>query len=105
MVDVQAVNQKLVRRSEDMLLRLTSCGRHEVRQALGRAHGDVKLAVLLLRGCDIERESCSFAPTAGFATRCPCWNDTEPTRLDIRLAAPERNPRTEPPSPVPPVCA
>jgi N-acetylmuramic acid 6-phosphate etherase len=55
MVDVRAVNQKLVRRSEDMLLRLTSCSRDEVRLALGRAHGDVKLAVLLLRGCDIER--------------------------------------------------
>lgn len=55
MVDVQAVNQKLVRRSEDMLLRLTSRSREEVRQALGRANGDVKLAVLLLRGCDIER--------------------------------------------------
>jgi N-acetylmuramic acid 6-phosphate etherase len=53
MIDVQAVNQKLVRRSEDMLLRLTSRSRDEVRQALGRAHGDVKLAVLLLRGCDI----------------------------------------------------
>jgi N-acetylmuramic acid 6-phosphate etherase len=55
MVEVQAVNQKLVRRSEDMLLRLTSRSRDEVRQALGHAHGDVKLAVLLLRGCDIER--------------------------------------------------
>jgi N-acetylmuramic acid 6-phosphate etherase len=53
MIDVQAVNQKLVRRSEDMLLRLTSRSRDEVRQALGRAHGDVKLALLLLRGCDI----------------------------------------------------
>src|SRR5215472_3654672 len=47
MVDVQAVNQKLVRRCEDMLLRLTSRNRDEVRHALGRAHGDVKLAVLL----------------------------------------------------------
>jgi N-acetylmuramic acid 6-phosphate etherase len=55
MVDVQASNRKLVRRSEDMLLRLTSRGRDEVRQALGRAQGDVKLAVLLLRGCDIGR--------------------------------------------------
>jgi N-acetylmuramic acid 6-phosphate etherase len=55
MVDVQAVNQKLVRRSEDMLVRLTGCTREAARAALQRAHGSVKLAVLLLHGCDPER--------------------------------------------------
>jgi N-acetylmuramic acid 6-phosphate etherase len=55
MVDVQAVNQKLVRRSEDMLLRLTSRSREDVRQALHRASGNVKVAMLLLRGCDVEK--------------------------------------------------
>jgi|SRR5262245_3778487 len=54
MVDVQAVNQKLVRRSEDMLIRLTNCGRDDARNALERARGSVKLAVLLLRGCDLD---------------------------------------------------
>jgi N-acetylmuramic acid 6-phosphate etherase len=54
MVDVQAVNEKLVRRSEDMLVRLTGCGRAEARDALQRARGSVKLAVMLLRGCDPE---------------------------------------------------
>jgi N-acetylmuramic acid 6-phosphate etherase len=54
MVDVQAVNQKLVRRSEDMLIRLTSCSRNAARDALKRAHGSVKLAVLLLHGCSSD---------------------------------------------------
>jgi N-acetylmuramic acid 6-phosphate etherase len=54
MVDVQAVNQKLVRRSEDMLIRLTGCGRDAACDALERARGSVKLAVLLLHGCDLD---------------------------------------------------
>ena len=52
MVDVQAVNKKLVRRSETMLQRLTGRGREDVRAALRQAGGSVKLAVLLLQGCD-----------------------------------------------------
>jgi N-acetylmuramic acid 6-phosphate etherase len=55
MVDVQAVNQKLVRRSEDMLIRLTGCTRDAACDALERARGSVKLAVLLLHGCDFDR--------------------------------------------------
>jgi N-acetylmuramic acid 6-phosphate etherase len=54
MVDVQAVNQKLVRRSEGMLMRLTGCGRESARDALRRAHGSVKLAVMLLHGCNVD---------------------------------------------------
>ncbi len=53
MVDVQVVNQKLVRRSEDMLMQLTGRHRDEVRGALHRAEGSVKLAVMLLNGCDV----------------------------------------------------
>lgn len=55
MVDVQAVNEKLVRRSEDMLVRLTGCTRPAAREALAKARGSVKLAVMLLNGCDLER--------------------------------------------------
>jgi N-acetylmuramic acid 6-phosphate etherase len=54
MVDVQATNEKLVRRSEDMLVRLTNRSRDEARDALRRAHGSVKLAVMLLNGCNLE---------------------------------------------------
>ena len=50
MVDVQAINAKLVRRSESILQRLTGRTSEEVADALGRAKGSVKLAVLLLNG-------------------------------------------------------
>jgi N-acetylmuramic acid 6-phosphate etherase len=54
MVDVQATNRKLVQRSEDMLVRLTSCSQEAAREALRRANGSVKLAVLLLNGCSVD---------------------------------------------------
>jgi N-acetylmuramic acid 6-phosphate etherase len=54
MVDLQAVNQKLVRRSEAILTRLTGRSGEEARAALRRAEGNVKLAVLLLHGCDVK---------------------------------------------------
>jgi N-acetylmuramic acid 6-phosphate etherase len=55
MVDMQAVNRKLLGRSENMLRRITRCDREQAREALGTADGSVKLAVLLLNGCDIDR--------------------------------------------------
>jgi N-acetylmuramic acid 6-phosphate etherase len=57
MVDVQAVNQKLVRRSETMLQRLTGCNRDKVQGALREADGSVKLAVMLLQGCNRQEAS------------------------------------------------
>ena len=54
MVDLQAVNQKLVRRSETILTRLTGCSGEQACEALRRANGNVKLAVLLLHGCDLN---------------------------------------------------
>jgi N-acetylmuramic acid 6-phosphate etherase len=52
MVDLQAVNEKLVRRSEAILVRLTGRSSADAREALRRADGSVKLAVLLLHGCE-----------------------------------------------------
>ncbi|MFL5260514.1 MAG: N-acetylmuramic acid 6-phosphate etherase [Hyphomicrobiales bacterium] len=54
MVDLQAANAKLARRSEEMLTSLTGKSREEVRAALARAEGSVKVALLLLNGCEIE---------------------------------------------------
>src|SRR4029077_1992620 len=54
MVDVQASNEKLLRRSGDILIRLTRCSREQARDALGRARGSVKIAVMLLNGCEPE---------------------------------------------------
>jgi N-acetylmuramic acid 6-phosphate etherase len=55
MVDLQAVNQKLVRRSENILKRLTGRSSEQAREALQQANGNVKLAVLLLHGCDMKQ--------------------------------------------------
>ena len=54
MVEMQASNRKLVQRSEDMLVRLTGCSHEAARDALRRASGSVKLAVLLLNGCSVD---------------------------------------------------
>lgn len=51
MVDVQAINAKLVRRSEMILRRLTGRSNEDIAEALRSANGSVKLAVLLLHGC------------------------------------------------------
>src|SRR5215213_6882739 len=65
MVDVQATNAKLVRRSENMLMHLTDHGRGEVRDALKRAGGSVKLAVLLLQGCDLHDAEAALDRAGG----------------------------------------
>ena len=52
MVDLQAVNTKLVRRSESILMQLTERPREEIRTALRQARGNVKAAFLVLEGCD-----------------------------------------------------
>src|SRR5205085_10598209 len=54
MVDVQATNSKLVRRSERMLAQLTGRGTDSVREALREADGSVKLALLLLDGVGLD---------------------------------------------------
>ena len=65
MVDVEAVNEKLVRRSENILMHLTDRSRDEVRDALARADGRVKLAVLLLQGCSPDRAETALAAARG----------------------------------------
>jgi N-acetylmuramic acid 6-phosphate etherase len=52
MVDLQAVNTKLIRRSENILMQLTERPREEVRTALRQARGNVKAAFLVLEGCE-----------------------------------------------------
>jgi len=52
MVDVNAGNSKLARRAEAVLMRLTRRTGAEVRDALDRADGSVKVAALVLKGYD-----------------------------------------------------
>jgi N-acetylmuramic acid 6-phosphate etherase len=54
MVDVQASNAKLVQRQESMLAQLTGRSEGDVRAALDRAQGRVKVAMLLLEGCTLS---------------------------------------------------
>jgi N-acetylmuramic acid 6-phosphate etherase len=54
MVDVRVLNEKLVRRSEEMLVQLTACSPREARDALRRSKGSAKVAALLLHGCELE---------------------------------------------------
>ena len=65
MVDLQAVNQKLVRRSESILTRLTGSSGEQVREALHRANGNVKLAVLLLHGCELNEATAVLERAGG----------------------------------------
>jgi N-acetylmuramic acid 6-phosphate etherase len=65
MVDVQASNRKLVRRSEAILAQLTGLGRDRVREALLQAQGSVKLALLLLEGCGLDEARAALGREAG----------------------------------------
>ncbi len=65
MVDVQATNDKLVRRSQGMLARITGASEAEARGALERAQGSVKLAVLLLRGLSPEEARAALDRSGG----------------------------------------
>jgi N-acetylmuramic acid 6-phosphate etherase len=65
MVDVQASNAKLAARREAIVRSLTGRGSAEVREALGRAEGSVKVAVLLLQGCDLEAARAALDRAGG----------------------------------------
>jgi N-acetylmuramic acid 6-phosphate etherase len=67
MVDLQAGNKKLVQRSERILKLLTGCSSEQACEALRQANGNLKLAVLLLHGCDF-RGSRSRGRTATCST-------------------------------------
>ena len=64
MVDLQAVNAKLMRRSENILMRLTGRSIDDARIALREANGSVKLGVLLLHGCELN-EAMGILDRAG----------------------------------------
>jgi N-acetylmuramic acid 6-phosphate etherase len=52
MVDVRATNEKLLKRSERILNRLTGCDVGDAREALNLAGGNLKIAALVLKGYD-----------------------------------------------------
>lgn len=50
MVDVRATNEKLLKRSERILNRITGCNDRDAREALKLAGGNLKIAALVLKG-------------------------------------------------------
>lgn len=69
MVDVQATNRKLLRRSEKILSRLTGREDAEIHAALQRADGSVKLAFLLLQGFERTEAEAALAQAEGHLRR------------------------------------
>jgi N-acetylmuramic acid 6-phosphate etherase len=65
MVDVQASNAKLAQRREAIVSALTDRSRADARDALGRADGSVKLAVLMLHGCDLDAAQSALDKAGG----------------------------------------
>ena len=63
-VDVQAINAKLVGRSENILRRLSGRSKEELRDALQHAGGNLKKAMLILQGCTPD-EAAALLEQAG----------------------------------------
>ena len=88
MVDLQAVNQKLVRRSENILRRLTGASNTQVRTALQEANGSVKLAVLLLNGCDVKNAATILDQSGGqLRAALAAIGKAAPDAADLREAS------------------
>jgi N-acetylmuramic acid 6-phosphate etherase len=69
MVDLQASNQKLIRRSEKILSRLTGRNSEEIVSALNRTGGSVKLAFLLLQGFGLNEAEAALDRAHGHLRR------------------------------------
>jgi N-acetylmuramic acid 6-phosphate etherase len=65
MVDMRASNEKLRRRAERMVVQLTDCGSDDAIQALERADGDLKLAVMLISGFELSAAEAALAHHGG----------------------------------------
>jgi N-acetylmuramic acid 6-phosphate etherase len=88
MVDLKAVNKKLIRRSEKILLELSGRSREEVHDALHRAEGNVKTALLLLEGCDLAEAARMLDQSGGhLRTRESSDRDSQ-GREEADLSAP-----------------
>jgi N-acetylmuramic acid 6-phosphate etherase len=65
MVHMQPTNEKLRRRSAQMVVTLTGCTAEKAAAAISEADGDVKLAVLMARGMDRKAAAALLAKTSG----------------------------------------
>jgi len=65
MVEMKAVNKKLAVRSALILVRLIGCTEEAARDALARAQGNIKIALLLLHGCRVTEAQALLARAGG----------------------------------------
>jgi N-acetylmuramic acid 6-phosphate etherase len=65
MVDVQAINAKLIERSESILRRLSGRSGDDAHDALQRAGGNIKVAMLLLHGCSSDQAVALLEQSGG----------------------------------------
>jgi N-acetylmuramic acid 6-phosphate etherase len=65
MVHMRPTNEKLRRRSAQMIVTLTGCTAEEAAVAIAKADGDVKLAVLIARGMERNAAEALLAKTHG----------------------------------------
>lgn len=65
MVEIRPLNAKLQRRSEDILVQLSHRPRPQVRAALAEARGNLKLALLLLRGLNRKEAAAALRRSGG----------------------------------------
>jgi N-acetylmuramic acid 6-phosphate etherase len=97
MVDVQAINAKLVERSENILRRLSGRSRDEVHDALRRGGGNIKVAMLLLHGCSNDQAAALLEEAGGrlraalrLAGRLGAVADVPTIAADIASAVPDK---------------
>jgi N-acetylmuramic acid 6-phosphate etherase len=90
MVDVQAVNAKLVGRSQSILRQLSGRSEDELRNALERAGGNVKKAMLILHGCTPDQAAALLQEAGGqlrIALRLAGCSEAEIPTVDADVAS------------------
>ena len=60
MVNLIANNTKLFKRSEEIVMNITGCNRHQAARRLKKSKGSVKLAILLIEGAKTLNEAKHF---------------------------------------------
>src|SRR5215831_10461963 len=93
MVDVQAVNAKLIGRGQNILRQLSGRSEQELRDALERAGGNVKKAMLILHGCTPDKAAALLQETGGLlrtALRLAGSSEMPTVDADVASAIPDK---------------
>ena len=65
MVNVRAKCAKIDTRRVNMVMRLTDCSEEKARDSLSESGGDVRIAIMLVKGCDLQSAQVFLALTGG----------------------------------------